>query len=330
MATKFETVKGTPDQGKDTRTWVDHLASIRYLIIRTIGCPIPFLQNWIPILGGRTIIELLMIVVACVVTIPQSLSDYKGAGVVADYLMMITILFGFRNNALTYLLGMSFERVLYWHKFIAMLAVAVTIIHAFEGMNQSGLLIIITMGAMGLAYLIKPYFFEGFYYVHIIGVILLIPFGFLHYAKVYQYVCLVWFADILLRYVVTMRKVSAVATLLPGDVIRIKFANCFKYHCGQYCFLMVKQISPFDFHPFSLSSTPEEDNTAFHIRELGGWTRSLAKYIREEHQRQNPNWSADSPTPISIPLEVCVEGPYGNKMIDVENPNYEVRSSQSP
>jgi predicted ferric reductase len=311
-------------QVKGKSRWRDYLASIRYLIIRTIGCPVPFLQNWIPILGGRTLIELVMIAVACVVTIPQALSDFKGAGTVADYLMMITIVLGFRNNVLTYILGMSFERVIYWHKLIAVLTVVVTIIHAFEGMNLSGLLIILTVGVMGLAYMIKPYFFEGFYYVHVTSVVLLMVFGFLHFAKVYQFVCIVWFADIALRYVVTMKKVSAVATLLPGDVIKIKFPNCFNYHCGQYCFLMVKEISPFDFHPFSLSSTPEEENTAFHIRELGGWTRKLAKHIREEHQRQNPNWTVDSPIPISIPLEVYVEGPYGNKMIDVENPNYEV------
>jgi hypothetical protein len=324
--TKLEQVSPTETEFKDQRTWMDHLASIRFLIIRTIGCPIPFLPNWIPILGGRTLIELIMMAVACYVTIPESLQDFKEAGVVADYLMAVVILCGFRNNALTYLLGMSFERVIYWHKLIAMLAIAVTIIHAFEGMNQSGLLIILTMGVMALSYLIKPYMFEAFYYIHVIGVVLLIPFGFMHYSKVYQYVCLVWFADVALRYVVTMRKISTVATLLPGDVVRIKFDNCFKYHCGQYCFLMIKQISPFDFHPFSLSSTPEDDSTSFHIRELGGWSRDLAKYIREEHQRQldrNPSLNANDPS-ISIPLDVFVEGPYGNKMIDVESPDYEV------
>lgn len=268
-----------------------------------------------------------MIFVACYVSIPQALSDFEEAGVVADYLMTLTILFGFRNNAVTYLLGMSFERVLYWHKMIAVLTVVVTIIHAFEGWgNPSGLLIFATMGVMGLSYFIKPYVFEAFYYVHVIGVILLIPFGLMHYSKIYQYVCLVWFVDILLRYVVTMRKISTVATLLPGDVVRIKFDNCFKYSCGQYCFLMIKEISPFDFHPMSLSSSPEDGTTTFHIRELGGWSRNLAKFIREEHQRQldrNPNLNANDPS-ISIPLDVFVEGPYGNKMIDVESPDYEV------
>jgi hypothetical protein len=328
-----ENMKVSPDEREvqDHRTWADHLASIRYFIIRAIGCPIPFLQNWIPILGGRTLIELTMMVVACYASIPESLSDVKEAGAVADYLMTLTILLGFRNNALTYLLGMSFERVIYWHKLIAVLTVVVTIIHAFQGMNMSGLLIIFIMGMMGLSYFIKPYVFEVFYYTHVIGVLLMLPLGFMHYAKVYQLVCIVWFVDIFLRYVVTMRKISTVATLLPGDVVKIKFDNCFKYHCGQYCFLMIKEISPFDFHPFSLSSTPEDDATSFHIRELGGWTRDLAKYIREEHQRQldrNPNLNANDPS-ISIPLDVFVEGPYGNKMIDVENPAYEVCSLPS-
>mmetsp|Transcript_6720 Transcript_6720/g.7031 ORF Transcript_6720/g.7031 Transcript_6720/m.7031 type:complete len:561 (+) Transcript_6720:29-1711(+) len=293
--------------------------SLRYLIVRTIGIPIPFLSKSIPIIGGRSLIELIMIIIPFLLTITSGLSvDPQDAGILADYILAITVIIGFRNNILSYLFVMSYERVLYWHKVMGMVSIAIVIIHGFAGWtNQTGLPIFIIMAGMAATYLIKPYIFEVFYYVHIIGIVLLLIFSFLHYAQIFPYVLLVWFADVALRYIVTMKKVTATASLLPGDVIRLTFKKSFNYECGQYCFLLIKEISPFDFHPISISTSPEESIISFHIRQVGGWTRQLGDHISKKLKENNYEKN-------SIEIEVCVEGPYGSPMIDLENPTYEV------
>ncbi|RZC52736.1 hypothetical protein C5167_021161 [Papaver somniferum] len=47
----------------------------------------------------------------------------------------------------------------------------------------------------------------------------------------------------------------------------------FKYRSGQYVFLKCPDISPFEWHPFSLTSAPADDHLSVHIRALGDWTR---------------------------------------------------------
>ena len=272
-----------------------------------------------------------MIAIGFYLGISNGLTDFKGAGVICDYIFSITVGLGFRTNVISIFFNMSYERVLYWHKVIGMLSIGIAIIHGFSGWsNMSGLGLFITMGLMAVSYLIKPYFFEIFYYIHILGIILLIIFSFLHYATVFPYVLLVWSLDIFLRYIVTMKKVTATATLLPGDVIRLQFTKSFNYEAGQYCFLLIKEISPIDFHPFSISTSPEQEIISFHIRSLGNWTNKLAGYITakiEEKKKLTETGGATKENNVgenSIPLDVYIEGPYGSPMIDLINPTYEV------
>ncbi|KAI3906448.1 hypothetical protein MKX01_029063 [Papaver californicum] len=49
----------------------------------------------------------------------------------------------------------------------------------------------------------------------------------------------------------------------------------FNYRSGQYVFLKCSAVSPFEWHPFSLTSSPADDHLSVHIRALGDWTRRL-------------------------------------------------------
>jgi len=40
-------------------------------------------------------------------------------------------------------------------------------------------------------------------------------------------------------------------------------------------FVNFPSIDPLQWHPFSISSSPEEDEVEFHIRGLGNWTKKL-------------------------------------------------------
>lgn len=48
-----------------------------------------------------------------------------------------------------------------------------------------------------------------------------------------------------------------------------------KYLAGQYCFINVPSINRFEWHPFTLTSAPHEDDLKFHIAAVGDWTTEL-------------------------------------------------------
>ncbi|XP_062091823.1 respiratory burst oxidase homolog protein B-like isoform X4 [Humulus lupulus] len=71
--------------------------------------------------------------------------------------------------------------------------------------------------------------------------------------------------------------------LHPGNVLVIHISKPpgFKYISGQYIYIKCPAISRFEWHPFSLTSTPDDKYLSVHIRTLGDWTRQL-KYICSE------------------------------------------------
>jgi NADPH oxidase len=51
------------------------------------------------------------------------------------------------------------------------------------------------------------------------------------------------------------------------------------YKPGMYLFLNVPELSRFQWHPFTITSTPEEPFISIHIRLMGDWTKQLAELI---------------------------------------------------
>ncbi|KAG5292485.1 NADPH oxidase [Histoplasma ohiense] len=66
----------------------------------------------------------------------------------------------------------------------------------------------------------------------------------------------------------------------PNNVceIQIKKENT-KTRAGQYIFLCCPEISVWQYHPFTLTSAPEEDFISVHIRCVGDFTKALAKCL---------------------------------------------------
>eukprot|EP01101_Sappina_pedata_P005913 TRINITY_DN2819_c0_g1_i1.p1 TRINITY_DN2819_c0_g1~~TRINITY_DN2819_c0_g1_i1.p1 ORF type:complete len:604 (+),score=186.99 TRINITY_DN2819_c0_g1_i1:236-1813(+) len=62
----------------------------------------------------------------------------------------------------------------------------------------------------------------------------------------------------------------------PSDVIEIHIKkNKFKYSAGQYVYLNCPSISPYEWHPFTITSAPEQGYTSVHIRCVGPFTKAL-------------------------------------------------------
>lgn len=344
--------------------------SFRYLVVRALTCPVPCLPMKISFIGGKSFIEIVALIVTFGITIKFSLKTSSSAGYVADYLGGVLVLCGMRNNVLTVLFGVSFERALYFHKFVALAMVAAMTIHGIgEGLNDTGLALIILICTTVLIYVAKitNLSFELFYYIHVLCYLAIIPVAFLHSATFFPIAGAVWACDLLLRYLITLKKVTAEATVLPGNVVKIQFPKMFAYqpgillyilfvvyHCahvfalslcvvinklcvwlftsyvctsntmlvltidiffltyrllhidtyftpipwcyfaclmlllltGQYCFLMVKSLSQVEYHPISISSSPLQDSTTFHIRALGDWTNNLQASVLKRIEEQ--------------------------------------------
>ena len=245
--------------------------------------------------------------------------SYEGAGSIGDMLGAVTTIFGLRNNLLNVLLGISYERALFWHKVLGIAFIAVICIHSLEGMNFSGLMMILAMVLMASTYMFKNvsiwHAFEIFYYIHLVGMVLLCGMGILHGSPFICFSGLIWCIDVFCRSsaYVQSETITAKATQLPGEVIKLTFERPIKYDAGQYAFLRIPVLNKFEFHPFSYSSAPQEESMTIHIRELGDWTKRLGDLVRE-HDKTTPA--------ASLQLEVMVDGSYGNHMINLESPEY--------
>ena len=76
--------------------------------------------------------------------------------------------------------------------------------------------------------------------------------------------------------------------LLPSKVTHlvIKKPSHFCFRPGDYVFVNIPAIAKYEWHPFTLSSAPEEDDYIWlHIRGVGEWTNRLREYFEVEHKR---------------------------------------------
>jgi len=86
---------------------------------------------------------------------------------------------------------------------------------------------------------------------------------------------------------------------------------------GMYVFVNVPTISKFEWHPFTISSAPEDKFISLHIQRAGDWTGALYTYLERIHKQteasrvENQGFSMTSPYPT-----VFLDGPIGSPAQD--------------
>lgn len=96
----------------------------------------------------------------------------------------------------------------------------------------------------------------------------------------------------------------------PADTIEIQFKMpSFKYIAGQYLFLNVPEVSPYQWHPFTITSSPYEDFVSVHIRQVGDFTKALGR-------RLGCNSYGLGTNEIMLP-RLRIDGPFGAPAEDV-------------
>ncbi|XP_038077765.1 dual oxidase 2-like isoform X2 [Patiria miniata] len=91
------------------------------------------------------------------------------------------------------------------------------------------------------------------------------------------------------------------AELLPSNVTMLEFKRptTFEYKSGQWVRIACKTLNSSEYHPFTLSSAPHEENLSLHIRAVGPWTMNLRHTF-------DPNVVREHPYP-----KLFLDGPYG-------------------
>lgn len=54
----------------------------------------------------------------------------------------------------------------------------------------------------------------------------------------------------------------------------------FEYNPGDWIYVLVPQVAKYEWHPFTISSAPEQEGVIWlHIRAVGEWRRSLQSFL---------------------------------------------------
>uniref|UniRef100_A0A8C6KBZ3 NADPH oxidase 1 n=1 Tax=Nothobranchius furzeri TaxID=105023 RepID=A0A8C6KBZ3_NOTFU len=83
----------------------------------------------------------------------------------------------------------------------------------------------------------------------------------------------------------------------PSKVLELQLVKKgFKMEVGQYIFLNCPAISQLEWHPFTMTSAPEEDFFSVHIRSAGDWTDKLIEIMQKLPEgAQGPKMGVDGP-----------------------------------
>ncbi|KAM6958596.1 LOW QUALITY PROTEIN: NADPH oxidase 2 [Tautogolabrus adspersus] len=82
----------------------------------------------------------------------------------------------------------------------------------------------------------------------------------------------------------------------------------FHMEVGQYVFIQCPSVSRLEWHPFTLTSAPEEDYFSAHIRIVGDWTEALYQACGGDKNETQEAWK--------LP-KLAIDGPFGTASEDV-------------
>lgn len=116
----------------------------------------------------------------------------------------------------------------------------------------------------------------------------------------------------------------------PSNVVEIQIKkDSTKTRAGQYIFLCCPEVSVWQYHPFTLTSAPEEDYISIHVRMVGNFTKKLGKALGCEEQKGDEKGRSRivSMAPLAVGRRdmkltkllprVYIDGPFGSASEDV-------------
>lgn len=114
----------------------------------------------------------------------------------------------------------------------------------------------------------------------------------------------------------------------PSNVVEIQIhKERTKMRAGQYIFLCCPEVSIWQYHPFTLTSAPEEDHLSVHVRMVGNFTKSLGKALGCDLDAKPAANRADRTKSRVVSMapggfqkmlpRIYIDGPFGSASEDV-------------
>lgn len=141
---------------------------------------------------------------------------------------------------------------------------------------------------------------------------------------------IIWVGERILREV-RSRHVTYISKVIqhPSNVMELQIKKeKTTTRAGQYIFICCPEVSYFQWHPFTLTSAPEEDYISVHIRVVGDFTGGLAKAVGCDFESKGKGakgdtagtvvGQADSALNRTLP-RIMVDGPFGSASEDFLN-----------
>jgi len=78
------------------------------------------------------------------------------------------------------------------------------------------------------------------------------------------------------------RRATSLSKVLvhPSGAMELRIHKpSFKYVPGQWLFIQIPDVSRYQWHPFTITSAPEDPYVSVHIRQVGDWTRALGERV---------------------------------------------------
>uniref|UniRef100_A0A673AWW1 NADPH oxidase 2 n=1 Tax=Sphaeramia orbicularis TaxID=375764 RepID=A0A673AWW1_9TELE len=124
-------------------------------------------------------------------------------------------------------------------------------------------------------------------------------------APMILYVC-----ERLVRFYRSHQKVVITKVVMhPSKTLELQMKRKgFRMEVGQYVFIQCPSVSRLEWHPFTLTSAPEEDYFSAHIRIVGDWTEALYQACGGDRTEPQEAWK--------LP-KVAIDGPFGTASEDV-------------
>ena len=256
-------------------------------------------------------------------------------GAVGTYNLLAVWLPVTRHSLWNYLLGMSYDRARLYHIHISRYTLLLFTLHGaglyawiiYKNEFWHELLLGGWTGAMatgslamlgGLLILVTSFglcrrrWWELFFRSHWVGLVIFTVFSMLHEPLVIRWQLagvLLYAVDLLLRTYKWTKPVEVVSVTSQGEVTRIEWrAPSFEFSAGQFVLVCFPAISPLEWHPYSIASSPHHlPHIVLYSKRTGWWTRRL----HELSLQSPPTASAASH------LRMYVEGPYGSLTVQL-------------
>lgn len=138
---------------------------------------------------------------------------------------------------------------------------------------------------------------------HYVGLGIFSIFGMIHhplFIKITLAGVVLYGVDVLIRCYKWTKPVKVIdARVLEGDITRLEWTlEGFEFEAGQFVMVCIPLLSPFEWHPFSIASSPHHKSVVLYSRREGEWTTRLQQLA----ESFDPN----------KPFRIYIEGPYGN------------------